>query len=292
MKTCAFIGLGVMGFPMAGHLSASFNVRVYNRSDERAVKWQSENKGVVCKTPAEAAKGANFVFVCVGNDDDVRSVIYGDTGVLAGISEGATLVDHTTTSAELARELYSACDQKGVGFLDSPVSGGEAGAINGALTIMVGGNDDVYCAAAPVMSSYAKSICLMGSAGAGQLTKMVNQICIAGLLQSLSEGLNFAERAGLKIDDVVSVISKGAAQSWQMENRAHTMQLNEFNFGFAVDWMRKDLRICIDEGERNGSDLPITKQVDQFYEDVQNMGGGRWDTSSLIARLRAGMSVS
>ncbi len=292
MKTCAFIGLGVMGFPMAGHLSASFNVRVYNRSDERAVKWQSENKGVVCKTPAEAAKGANFVFVCVGNDDDVRSVIYGDTGVLAGISEGATLVDHTTTSAELARELYSACDQKGVGFLDSPVSGGEAGAINGALTIMVGGNDDVYCAAAQVMSSYAKSICLMGSAGAGQLTKMVNQICIAGLLQSLSEGLNFAERAGLKIDDVVSVISKGAAQSWQMENRAHTMQLNEFDFGFAVDWMRKDLRICIDEGERNGADLPITKQVDQFYKDVQNMGGGRWDTSSLIARLRAGMSVS
>lgn len=291
MKTCAFIGLGVMGFPMAGHLSASFNVRVYNRSDERAVKWQSENKGVVCKTPAEAAKGANFVFVCVGNDDDVRSVIYGDTGVLAGISEGATLVDHTTTSAELARELYSACDQKGVGFLDSPVSGGEAGAINGALTIMVGGNDDVYCAAAQVMSSYAKSICLMGSAGAGQLTKMVNQICIAGLLQSLSEGLNFAERAGLKIDDVVSVISKGAAQSWQMENRAHTMQLNEFDFGFAVDWMRKDLRICIDEGERNGADLPITKQVDQFYKDVQNMGGGRWDTSSLIARLRAGMSV-
>ncbi len=292
MKTCAFIGLGVMGFPMAGHLSTAFNVRVYNRSSERAVKWQGANKGVICQTPAEASQGANVVFVCVGNDDDVRSVIYGETGILAGISEGAILVDHTTTSAELARELYSACQQKRVGFLDSPVSGGEAGAVNGALTIMVGGDDAVFDIAAPVMSTYAKSVRHMGPSGAGQLTKMVNQICIAGLLQGLSEGLNFAERAGLNIEDVVSVISKGAAQSWQMENRAHTMQLNKFDFGFAVDWMRKDLKICIDEGERNGSDLPITKQVDQFYEDVQNMGGGRWDTSSLIARLRAGVSSS
>ena len=287
MTICAFIGLGVMGFPMAGHLSANNEVRVYNRSPGRADLWLNKYKGISCKTPAEAVKGADFVFVCVGNDDDVRSIIYGDMGVLGGMSNGATLVDHTTTSAELARELSAACQEKYLKFLDAPVSGGEVGAINGALTIMVGGVQEDFEAAVEIMAVYAKSSRLMGPAGSGQLTKMVNQICIAGLLQGLAEGLNFAELAGLDIDDVVSVISKGAAQSWQMENRAKTMQENKFDFGFAVDWMRKDLKICLDEASRNGADLSVTKDVDQFYADVQKIGGGRWDTSSLIARLRA-----
>ncbi len=281
----AFVGLGVMGYPMAGHLAAAHPVSVYNRSVEKAAAWCRAYAGSSCETPREAASGAEIVFLCVGNDDDVRSVVFGDDGVLAGLPRGAVLVDHTTASAELARELERAAADQECGFLDAPVSGGQAGAENGALTIMVGGESSTFERVEPVMGTYARAVRLMGPAGAGQLTKMVNQICIAGVLQGLSEGLHFAEQAGLDVEAVVDVISKGAAQSWQMENRSATMARREFEFGFAVDWMRKDLQIALDTGRRVDARLPLTALVDQFYGDVQSLGGGRWDTSSLIARL-------
>jgi len=286
-KTVAFIGLGVMGYPMAGHLSrAGYTVRVYNRTRSRADDWCATYAGAAFDTPREAASGADAVFVCVGNDDDVRSVVLGDDGVLAGLQHGAALVDHTTASADLARELHAAAHDAGCGFLDAPVSGGQAGAENGALTVMVGGDGETFEALQPVMDSYAKSVRLMGPAGAGQLTKMVNQICIAGILQGLSEGIHFAEQAGLDVEAVVDVISKGAAQSWQMDNRSATMARGEFEFGFAVNWMRKDLDITLRTGRELEARLPLTALVDQFYADVQSYGGGRWDTSSLVQRLR------
>ena len=287
----AFVGLGVMGYPMAGHLAAAgYRTVVYNRTVARADAWTGEHAGAVADTPREAAAGADVVFVCVGNDDDVRSVVYGDDGVLAGLDgrsgdPRAVLVDHTTASADLARELEGACADAGAGFLDAPVSGGQAGAENGQLTVMVGGRADVFERAAPVMDCYAKSVKRMGEAGAGQLTKMVNQICIAGVLQGLSEGLHLAQQVGLDADAVVDVISKGAAQSWQMDNRAGTMARGEFEFGFAVDWMRKDLAMALDTARRFDASLPLTALVDQFYADVQSAGGSRWDTSSLITRL-------
>lgn len=286
-QTVAFIGLGVMGFPMAGHLSrAGYSTRVYNRTRSRADDWCATYDGTACETAREAATGADAVFVCVGNDDDVRSVILGDDGVLAGLQRGAALVDHTTASADLARELHAAAQDAGCGFLDAPVSGGQAGAENGALTVMVGGDGETFERMKPAMDSYAKSVRLMGPAGAGQLTKMVNQICIAGILQGLSEGIHFAEQAGLDVKAVVDVISKGAAQSWQMDNRSATMATGEFEFGFAVNWMRKDLDITLRTGRELEARLPLTALVDQFYADVQSYGGGRWDTSSLIERLR------
>jgi 3-hydroxyisobutyrate dehydrogenase-like beta-hydroxyacid dehydrogenase len=283
----AFIGLGVMGAPMAGHWAAAgLEVRVYNRTAERAEAWVATHGGAVASTPAAAAEGADLVAVCVGDDDDVRAVVLGEDGALAGLGEGAILVDHTTASADLARELHAAAAERGVGFLDAPVSGGQAGAENGALTVMVGGDEPVFERARPVIDHYARSVRLLGPAGSGQLTKMVNQICIAGLLEGLSEGLAFAERAGLDAAAVVDVIGKGAAQSWQMDNRSATMIDDAFDFGFAVDWMRKDLAIALAEARRNGARLPVTAVVDQFYADVQARGGGRWDTSSLIRRLR------
>jgi len=282
----AFVGLGVMGYPMAGHLAAAYPISVYNRTAGKAAAWCEAYGGASVATPREAAGGADIVFLCVGNDDDVRSVVFGDDGVLAGLARGAALVDHTTASAELARELERAAVDQGCGFLDAPVSGGQAGAENGALTIMVGGDPKTFERVEPVMQTYARAIRLMGPAGAGQLTKMVNQICIAGVLQGLAEGLHFAEQSGLDVAAVVDVISKGAAQSWQMENRSATMARRDFEFGFAVDWMRKDLQIAIDTGRRLDARLPLTALVDQFYGDVQSLGGGRWDTSSLIARLR------
>ncbi len=283
----AFLGLGVMGYPMAGHLKAAgHEVTVYNRTAPKAERWQAEHGGDAQATPREAAAGAEVVMLCVGNDDDVRSVVYGDDGALAGMESGAVLVDHTTVSADLARELGEACAAREIGFLDAPVSGGQAGAENGQLTIMVGGEESVFARVVPVLDCFAKSVRLMGPAGAGQLTKMVNQICIAGVLQGLSEGLHFAEQAGLDISTVVDVISKGAAQSWQMENRYETMAAGEFEFGFAVDWMRKDLDITLRTGRTLDARLPLTALVDQFYADVQSYGGGRWDTSSLIQRLR------
>jgi 3-hydroxyisobutyrate dehydrogenase len=288
----AFVGLGVMGYPMAGHLARNgFEVTVFNRTGAKAEQWLEEHGGgsvrtALAGTPGEAAANADVVFLCVGNDDDVRSVVFGDDGVLAAMKEGAILVDHTTASADLARELAAACAEKGVGFLDAPVSGGQAGAENGQLTVMVGGDAGTFAAASPVIDSFARSVKLMGPAGSGQLTKMVNQICIAGVLQGLAEGLHFAEQAGLDPAAVVDVISKGAAQSWQMENRHETMAAGEFEFGFAVDWMRKDLDITLNTGRRLGARLPLTALVDQFYADVQSYGGGRWDTSSLIERLR------
>ncbi len=279
----AFIGLGVMGYPMAGHLAnAGFQTRVYNRTTAKAEQWCRDYEGDFATTPREAAEGADFVFMCVGNDDDLRSVVFGDDGALAGCKEGAILVDHTTASADVAREI---ADKAQVPFLDAPVSGGQAGAENGVLTVMIGGDQAAFDAARPVIMSYARAAELMGGVGAGQLTKMVNQICIAGLVQGLSEGLDFAMRAGLDGHKVVDVISKGAAGSWQMENRGNTMLNDEFDFGFAVDWMRKDLAICIEEAERNGAELPITRIVNDYYGEVQAMGGGRWDTSSLIRRL-------
>jgi len=279
----AFIGLGVMGYPMAGHLAkAGYETRVYNRTAAKAEKWCAEFGGSHGLTPREAAEGADFVFMCVGNDDDLRSVVYGDDGVLAGCRADPVLVDHTTASADVAREIARAAD---VAFLDAPVSGGQAGAENGVLTVMIGGDAAAFEAARPVIMSYARAAELLGDVGAGQLTKMVNQICIAGLVQGLSEGLNFAQRAGLDGHKVVDVISKGAAGSWQMENRGNTMLNDEFEFGFAVDWMRKDLGICIEESERNGAELPITRIVNDYYGEVQAMGGGRWDTSSLIRRF-------
>ncbi|MBK9606523.1 MAG: NAD(P)-dependent oxidoreductase [Betaproteobacteria bacterium] len=283
----AFIGLGVMGYPMAGHLAkAGHQVTVYNRSAAKAEKWVAAHGGAAAPTPAAAAKAADIVMMCVGNDDDVRHVIMGPDGVLAGIAAGSVLVDHTTASAIVAREAYAACKAQGVGFLDGPVSGGQAGAENGKLTIMVGGDADVYARAEGVLQHYARAVTLMGAPGAGQLTKMVNQICIAGMVQALSEGINFAQKAGLDAELVLDVISKGAAQSWQMENRGKTMVADKFDFGFAVDWMRKDLGICIEEARKNGALLPVTALVDQFYAGVQKMGGKRWDTSSLIKLLK------
>ena len=279
----AFIGLGVMGYPMAGHLAkAGYETRVYNRTTAKAEKWCEEYGGSHALTPRAAAEGADFVFMCVGNDDDLRSVVYGDDGALAGCKDGAILVDHTTASANVAREIAA---KSRVPFLDAPVSGGQAGAENGVLTVMIGGDQSAFEAARPVIMSYARAAELLGDVGAGQLTKMVNQICIAGLVQGLSEGLNFAMRAGLDGHKVVDVISKGAAGSWQMENRGNTMLNDEFDFGFAVDWMRKDLAICLEEAEGNGAELPITRIVNDFYGEIQEMGGGRWDTSSLIRRL-------
>ncbi len=286
MAKLAFLGMGVMGFPMAGHLKkAGHDVVVYNRSAKKAQEWAAKHGGDTAATPAEAAKGADIVLVCVGNDDDLRSVIYGDKGALAGMASGTILVDHTTASAEVAREIYAEAKKKGIGFLDAPVSGGQAGAENGQLGIMVGGDEDVFAKAEPVLKIYAKALSLMGPVGSGQLTKMVNQICIAGLVQALSEGMNFAVKAGLDTEKVLSVITAGAAGSWQMSNRAKTMVQGKFDFGFAVDWMRKDLSICLDEAKRNKARLPVTALVDQFYATVQARGGGRWDTSSLIHLL-------
>jgi 3-hydroxyisobutyrate dehydrogenase len=286
MKT-AFLGLGVMGYPMAGHLKrAGHDVTVYNRSAAKAAAWVAEYGGASAPTPAEAAKGAEIVFVCVGNDDDLRQVVAGPDGAFAGMAAGAILADHTTASADVARELAALAAEKGLSFLDAPVSGGQAGAVNGKLTVMVGGDDAVFAKAEPVMAHYGRAVTLMGPVGAGQLTKMVNQICIAGLVQALSEGLNFAQCAGLDPVKVVEVISKGAAQSWQMENRAATMKEGKFEFGFAVDWMRKDLAICLEEAKRNKAALPVTSLVDQFYGRVQARGGNRWDTSSLIDLLQ------
>ena len=282
----AFIGLGVMGYPMAGHLkNAGIDVCVYNRTAEKAQRWVEEYKGSMADTPAAAADGSDVVLSCVGNDDDVRQVLLGDAGALSAMQSGALLVDHTTASATLARELNSAAAKKDVGFLDAPVSGGQAGAENGALTIMVGGEDSQYEIAKPVFESYSKFSKLLGPAGSGQLAKMVNQVCIAGVVQGLAEGLNFARKAGLDGEALIETISKGAAGSWQMDNRFETMLADQYEFGFAVDWMRKDLGIAIAEAKNNGSDLPVAELVDSFYADVQGMSGGRWDTSSLLARL-------
>jgi 3-hydroxyisobutyrate dehydrogenase-like beta-hydroxyacid dehydrogenase len=287
-RQLAFLGLGVMGFPMAGHLAkAGHGVTVYNRTASRAADWVQKHGGRSAPTPAAAVAGAEIVMMCVGNDSDVRAVASGDNGALAAMQAGTILVDHTTASAEVARELYEAAKTRGVGFLDAPVSGGQAGAENGKLTIMVGGDADAYARAEPVLAHYARAVSLMGGPGSGQLTKMVNQICIAGLVQALAEGIEFAMRAGLDAERVIDVISKGAAQSWQMENRAKTMIGDKYDFGFAVDWMRKDLGICLAESRRNGTSLPVTALVDQFYAKVQQLGGGRWDTSSLLRALRS-----
>ena len=287
MVKLAFLGLGVMGYPMAGHLAkAGQDVTVYNRTTAKAETWADEHGGASAPTPREAAEGAEFVMACVGNDDDLRSVFLGDDGALAGMAAGAIFVDHTTVSAAVTRELAGAAAQIGVGFVDAPVSGGQAGAENGQLGIMCGGDPEHYARAEPVMQIYAKACRRLGDSGAGQLTKMVNQICIAGLLQGLSEGFHFGEKAGLDMKSVVEVISQGAAGSWQMANRHETMMDDHFDHGFAVDWMRKDLDICLRTAEENGASLPITALVDQFYKDVQKMGGGRWDTSSLFKRLR------
>ena len=288
MARLAFIGLGVMGFPMAGHLlRAGHQVTVYNRSKDKAARWVATYGGQALDTPAAAARGQDVAFVCVGNDDDLRSVISGPDGVLAGLAAGAVIVDHTTASASVARELAALAAEQGVGFLDAPVSGGQAGAENGQLTVMLGGEEAAYQQVAPLLDAYARMQRLMGPVGSGQLTKMVNQICIAGLVQGLSEALHFAQQAGLDGEAAMAVISKGAAQSWQLENRHQSMLAGEFDFGFAVDWMRKDLAIVLDEARRNGSQLPVTALVDQFYADVQAAGGGRWDTSSLITRLKS-----
>lgn len=286
MANIAFIGLGVMGYPMAGHLKrAGHDLCVYNRTASKAQAWVGEYGGRSAPTPAEAAAEQDFVMLCVGNDNDLREVVAGDNGVLQGARSGTVIVDHTTASADVAREMAALARERGIGFLDAPVSGGQAGAENGKLTVMVGGEESVFDFARPVINSYAKMLKHMGPTGAGQLTKMVNQICIAGLVQGLAEALHFARKAGLDGEAAVEVISKGAAQSWQMENRHKTMLAGEFDFGFAVDWMRKDLAIVLDESRHNGAQLPVTALVDQFYADVQSMGGGRWDTSSLIARL-------
>ncbi|MGQ7818560.1 oxidoreductase [Pseudomonas sp. A46] len=287
MAEVAFLGLGVMGFNMAGHLACEgHSVRVYNRSKGRLKLWCDEFAGEACDTPREAAAGAEFVMVCVGDDDDLRAVLLGEDGALAGMAPGSVLVDHTTASADAARELAALAAEREVGFLDAPVSGGQAGAEAGMLSVMVGGDPAFYDRAAPVMEAYAKLTRLMGPVGSGQLTKMVNQICVGGLLQGLAEALHFAQCAGLDAKAAMEVISKGAAQSWQLEHRHQTMLEGAFNFGFAVDWMRKDLGIVLEEAQRNGAQLPVTALVDQFYAEVQAMGGGRWDTSSLIARLK------
>ena len=280
-----------MGYPMAGHLArAGHQVTVYNRTDTKSIAWCAEFKGAAgvnhANTPREAAQGAEIVFCCVGNDDDLRSVVLGEQGAFAGMAPGAIFVDHTTASANVARELDQAARAKGLQFIDAPVSGGQAGAQNGALTVMCGGDAAAFAAMKPVAMAFARAVTLMGDSGAGQLTKMVNQICIAGLVQGLSEAIAFGQRAGLDMNQALGVIGKGAAQSWQLDNRGPTMVEGKFDFGFAVDWMRKDLGLVLDEAKRNGARLPVTALVDQFYADVQDMGGGRWDTSSLIKRLK------
>jgi 3-hydroxyisobutyrate dehydrogenase len=287
MAKVAFIGLGVMGFPMAGHLKVKggHELTVYNRTAAKADSWVAKFGGKRASTPKEAAQGQDFVMCCVGNDNDLREVTLGENGAFAGMAKGAVFVDHTTASAEIARELHAEAKKRGFDAIDAPVSGGQAGAENGVLTVMCGGDAAPYGRAEPVIAAYARMCKLLGPAGAGQLTKMVNQICIAGLVQGLAEGLHFAKRAGLDVEAVVQTISKGAAQSWQMENRYKTMNEDKFDFGFAVDWMRKDLAICLGEARKNGANLPVTALVDQFYAEVQKMGGRRWDTSSLIARL-------
>ncbi|KZD24723.1 NAD(P)-dependent oxidoreductase [Tardiphaga robiniae] len=287
MAKVAFIGLGVMGFPMAGHLATKggHKVTVYNRNVAKAKAWVEKFGGKSAATPKAAAEGQDFVMCCVGNDEDLRSVTTGPDGAFAGMTKGAIFVDHTTASAEVARELDAAATKAGFHFIDAPVSGGQAGAENGALTVMCGGDAKVYAKVEPVITAYAKMQKLLGPAGSGQLTKMVNQICIAGLVEALSEGIHFAKKAGLDVNAVVEVISKGAAQSWQMENRHKTMNDGKFDFGFAVEWMRKDLSICLAEARRNGASLPVTATVDQFYGEVEALGGKRWDTSSLLARL-------
>ncbi|MFC7399329.1 NAD(P)-dependent oxidoreductase [Chelatococcus sp. GCM10030263] len=283
----AFLGLGVMGAPMARHLAAKgHEVTVYNRTAAKAEAWVAAHGGRVARTPADAAAGQEIVMSCVGNDDDLRVVMLGPDGALQAMAQGAILVDHTTASADVAREIAAAAKEKGVGFIDAPVSGGQAGAENGVLTVMCGGEPDIYARAEPAIQCFARASRLMGPVGSGQLTKMVNQICIAGLVQGLSEGIHFGQSAGLDIEAVLDVISKGAAGSWQMENRGKTMNQGKFDFGFAVDWMRKDLSICLGEARRNGASLPVTALVDQFYADVQKAGGSRWDTSSLITRLK------
>ena len=286
-RNVAFLGLGVMGYPMAGHLAkAGHRVTVYNRSPAKVSRWLAEHQGMGAATPAAAANGAEVVLMCVGNDDDVRAVIFGADGALDAMRAGSTLVDHTTASAQVAREIHAAAVKKGIGFLDAPVSGGQAGAENGKLTIMVGGDEATFGAAAPVLAHYGRAVTLMGGPGSGQLTKMFNQICIAGLVQALAEGINFADKAGLDVERGLEVISKGAAQSWQMENRGKTMVADKFDFGFAVDWMRKDLGLCLAEARARGAALPVTALVDQFYARVQAQGGGRLDSSSLLRVLR------
>ena len=287
MAKVAFIGLGVMGYPMARHLAkkGGHDLTVYNRTAEKAKKWAAEHGGRHADTPRVAAEGCDFVFSCVGNDDDLRSVALGETGLIAGLKSGAIYVDNPTASAAVARQLAAETEKRGAGFLDAPVSGGQAGAENGQLTVMVGGDQATFDKARPIIDCYAKMVGLMGPVGAGQLTKMVNQICIAGLVQGLSEGIHFAKKAGLDVEKVIAVISKGAAQSWQMENRWKTMAEGHFEHGFAVNWMRKDMAICTATARENGAHLPVAALVDQFYSEIQAMGGGRWDTSSLIARL-------
>ena len=286
-QAIAFLGLGVMGYPMAGHLArAGHRLTVYNRSGDKAARWVEQHGGRSAATRAAAVAGADLVMMCVGNDDDVRAVALGAAGALAAMKPGSILVDHTTASAQVAREVHAAAGAAGIGFLDAPVSGGQAGAESGKLTIMVGGDDATFARAEAVLAHYARAVTLMGAPGSGQLTKMVNQICIAGLVQALSEGVNFAAKAGLDVDRVLDVIGKGAAQSWQMDNRGKTMAAGKFDFGFAVDWMRKDLGLCVAEGRANGAALPVTALVDQFYARVQAQGGGRWDSSSLIRLLR------
>ena len=287
MAICAFLGLGVMGYPMAGHLvAAGHRVTVYNRTTAKAERWVAEHGGAMATTPAAAAEGAEYVFLCVGDDPDVLAVTTGADGVLETMEEGTVLVDHTTASAVIAREVHAAAAAKGAGFVDAPISGGQAGAENGVLTVMCGGDQADFDRVAPVIDAYSRACNLLGGPGSGQLTKMVNQICIAGLVQGLSEGINFAQRAGLDVGSVVDTISKGAAGSWQMENRAQTMADGVFDYGFALDWMRKDLRICFQEAAANGSALPVTEIVDGYYEQLQELGLGRWDTSTLIHLLR------
>ena len=287
MAKVAFLGLGVMGYPMAGHLKnkGGHDVTVYNRTAAKAEKWVGQYGGKRAATPKEAAAGQDFVMCCVGNDNDLREVTLGANGAFAGVAKSAVFVDHTTASAEIARELQAEAKKRGFDFIDAPVSGGQAGAENGALTVMCGGEPEPYARAEKVIAAYARMCRLLGGPGSGQLTKMVNQICIAGLVQGLAEGIHFAKRAGLDVEAVIETISKGAAQSWQMENRYKTMAAGKFDFGFAVNWMRKDLAICLGEARRNGAQLPVAALVDQFYSQVQKMGGGRWDTSSLIALL-------
>lgn len=287
MSKVAWIGLGVMGYPMAGHIreKGGFDLVVYNRTAAKADKWAGQYGGETAATPAEAARDADFVFICVGNDTDLRAVTLGPDGAFSALKNGAIITDNTTASADIARELYAAAKDKGAGFLDAPVSGGQAGAENGALTVMIGGDEDVFAKAEPVIQCYARAANLLGPAGSGQLTKMVNQICIVGLVQGLAEGLHFAKTAGLDIPKVIDTISKGAAQSWQMDNRWETMVNNEFDHGFAVDWMRKDLSICLDESRRNGASLPVTALIEQYYSQIQRAGGNRWDSSSLITLL-------
>ncbi len=286
-RKVAFLGLGVMGHPMAGHLTrAGHQVTAYNRTAAKAEAWAKEYGGMAAATPAAAAADADIVFACVGNDDDLRSVVLGEQGAFAGMKPGAVFVDHTTASAEVARELHAEALKRGLHFIDAPVSGGQAGAVNGALTVMCGGDTEPFELIKPVALAFSKAVTRVGESGAGQLTKMVNQICIAGLMQGLSEAVAFGQKAGLDMKQVLDVIGKGAAQSWQMDNRGKTMVDDQFNFGFAVDWMRKDLGLVLDEARRNGAKLPVTALVDQFYADVQTLGGGRWDTSSLIKRLK------